>query len=261
MDEDILMIKKWLKRAAVSLAVLTVLLGCFTVVGVGERAVVVRFGHVERTLDQGFHLKAPLVDDVKKFDVRVTKTAATASAASKDLQTVAAEIALNWRLQPEAVAALYQEIGNQYEERIIAPSLQEAVKAATASYTAEELITKRQQVKDEIKSILAERLSKSHIVVTDVNIVNFDFSDSFNAAIEAKVTAEQNALASKNKLEQVKYEAEQRVAQAQAEATAIKIQAEALKDNKGLAELEAVKKWNGVLPSYVGGTIPFLNLK
>ncbi len=238
------------------------LLAPFTIVGPGERAVIVKLGKVDRVLSEGVHWVTPIIEGVKSFDVRVRKTDATATAASKDLQTVRAEIVLNWSLIPEFVGQLYQAIGTDFEARVIVPSLQESVKAATARYTAEELITKREQVKDDIKTLLAERLSKSFIAVTDVNIVNFDFSESFNAAIEAKVTAEQNALAAKNKLEQVKYEATQAIEKARGEAESIRVQAEALKSNPALVNLKAVERWNGVLPSYVmGDSVPFINIR
>ena len=156
-------------------------------------------------------------------------------------------------------------IGKEYRERIIDPALQEAVKSATALYTAEELITKRPEVKDTIKTLLVERLSQEYILVDEFSIVNFDFSPSFNQAIEAKVTAEQNALASKNKLEQVKYEAEQRIATAKGEAEAIRIQADAIQSQGGAeyVNLKAIEKWNGVLPSYMmgNGTVPFVTIK
>jgi regulator of protease activity HflC (stomatin/prohibitin superfamily) len=158
---------------------------------------------------------------------------------------------------------LWKSVGEDYKIKIIDPAIQEAIKAVTSKYTAEELITKRSQVKDDAKVVLAERLTKEFIIVDELSIVNFDFSKSFNEAIEAKVTAEQNALASKNKLEQVKYEAEQRIVQAKGEAEAIKIQAEAIQNQGGEAyvNLKAIEKWNGTLPTYTGGAMPFINVK
>ena len=188
-----------------------------------------------------------------------------AEAASKDLQNVAAVIALNYNLMPDKVNVLWKEIGSQYKERIIDPAIQEAVKAVTAKYTAEELVTKRSEVRDLIKTTLRERLVKEYVLVSEVSIVNFDFSQSFNQAIESKVTAEQNALAAKNKLEQVKFEKDQRIAQAQGEAEAIRIQAQAITQQGGenYVNLKAVEKWDGKLPTQMipNATLPFLNLK
>jgi regulator of protease activity HflC (stomatin/prohibitin superfamily) len=244
--------------------VLILVLGSFNTIGAGERGVVLRLGAVNRVMTEGLNFKIPLIESVKVLDVKTQKEAARATAASKDLQTITAEVALNYHLQPEAVTSLWQSVGENYKERIIDPAIQEAVKSATAKFTAEELITKRPEVKEEIKSALTTRLSKEFILVDDFSIVNFDFSKSFNEAIEAKVTAEQNALAAKNKLEQVKYEAEQRVAQSEGEAKAIKIQAEAITQQGGAdyVKLQAIKQWNGVLPTTMlpNSGVPFINL-
>lgn len=234
----------------------------FTTVQPGEKALVIRFGTIQRVLEPGMSFKAPFVDRVIKLDMQVQKLETEATAASKDLQNTRAMIAVNYQLETGNETLLYSSIGLDYRNTILSPAVQESVKAATAKYTAEELITKREAVREEIRANLKDRLHNRYIIVTDVNIINFAFSESFNEAIEAKVTAEQQALASKNKLEQTKYEAEQRVVQAKAEAEAIRIQSDALKDNKGLVELEAVKKWNGVLPTYMmGNSVPFVNIK
>lgn len=244
--------------------VIAIIISPFKIISAGERGVVLRFGAVNRVMEEGIHWKAPLIESVKVLDVKTQKEQVLSTAASKDLQTVSTEVALNYHLDPTKVGDLWQTIGSDYKARIIDPSIQEAVKASTAKYTAEELITKRQLVKDEIKMVLLERLAKEFVIVDELSITEFDFSESFNAAIELKVTAEQNALAQKNKLEQVKYEAEQRITQAKAEAEAIKIQAEAITQQGGqdYVNLKAVEKWNGTLPTYMmGQTTPFITIK
>lgn len=239
----------------------------WTVVGTGEKTIVTRYGEVVRTLDSGLNFLTPIVENTVTFDVRTQKENFAVSAASKDLQTVAANLAINYNLSPDAVVSMYTEVGQDYTTRIIAPAVHESAKAATAQFTADELVTKRAAVKDAIRTTLTERMLAYGIVVTDVSIVDFDFSDSFNEAIERKVTAEQNALASKNKLEQVKYESEQRLVQARAEAEAIRIQAGAINAQGGadyvkLQWINSVgKNWDGKLPATVlGETIPFLNV-
>lgn len=237
----------------------------FVVVSAGERGVVLHWGAVEdQILGEGIHWITPIAKDVKTLDVKIQKEQVEATAASKDLQTVTTVLALNYHLQPDRVNALWQNVGEDYKSRIIDPAIQESVKGVTAKYTAEELVTKRPLVKDDIKVSLLDRLQKEFIIVDEVSIVNFDFSESFNKAIEMKVTAEQDALAQKNKLEQVKYEAEQRVTQAKAEAEAIKIQAQAITQQGGQSyvDLKAIEKWNGSLPTQMipGSTIPFINL-
>jgi regulator of protease activity HflC (stomatin/prohibitin superfamily) len=239
-------------------------LGSFFTVDAGERAVVLRFGSVVRSASEGFNLKLPLVERVVRYEVRTQKEQVEATAASKDLQTVKTVVAVNYHLDVDDVSSVYRTLGTEYKTRIIDPAIQEAVKASTANYTAEELITKRGEVKDNIQSKLHERLSQNHVIVSDVSIVDFDFSSSFNAAIEAKVTAEQTALAAKNKLEQVKFEAQQKIETAKADAEAIRIQAQAITSQGGAdyVQLQAIKQWRGDVPQYMmsGATVPFINL-
>lgn len=250
--------------AAFGALILFIVLSPFTIVGAGDRGVQVTFGTVsEAVLDSGFHWVNPF-SSVHKFSVQTEKVEADASAASSDLQTVTAKVAINYHLEQSMVVQLYREVGDgeTFSTKVVVPAIQDSVKSATAQYTAEQLITKRAEVSDAIKSALTARLAP-YANVESVAITNFEFSDSFNAAIEAKVTAEQDALASKNKLEQTKYEAEQKIVSATAEAQAIKIQAEAITQQGGdsYVDLQAVNKWNGVLPSYVmGGSIPFINV-
>lgn len=242
---------------------LPVIFGSFGTVGAGERGVRTRFNAVTGTVDEGLYTKIPYVEGVKIMDVKVQKDEVEAGAASKDLQTVNSKLAINYNLSPDYVATIYKTVGKDYKTRLVDPAVQESVKAVTAKYTAEELITKREVVRDEIKSLLSAKMLPYGLIISQVNITNFDFSQSFNQAIEAKVTAEQSALAAKNKLEQVKFEAEQRITTAKGEAEAIKIQAAAIQ-NQGGAEyvnLKWVEKWNGQLPSTVmGEAIPMMNL-
>ena len=243
--------------------ILPIIFGSFGTVSAGERGVRTRFSAVVGIVDEGLYTKIPYIEAVKVMDTKVQKDEVESGAASKDLQTVNSKLAINYNLSPDYVANIYKTVGKDYKTRLVDPAVQESVKAVTAKYTAEELITKRELVRDEIKSVLSEKMLPYGIIISQVNITNFDFSESFNYAIEAKVTAEQSALAAKNKLEQVKFEAEQRITTAKGEAEAIKIQAAAIQ-NQGGAEyvnLKWVEKWNGQLPSTVmGDAIPMMNL-
>jgi regulator of protease activity HflC (stomatin/prohibitin superfamily) len=184
-----------------------------------------------------------------------------ADSASKDLQSVNTTVALNYHVNPLEVNRLFQEVGDDYEYSIISPAIQESVKAATAKFTAEELITKRSDVNDVIWENIEQRLEGNHIILDDLSILNFSFSDEFNAAIESKQTAEQNALRAANDLRRIELEAQQTIVQAQAEAESIRIQSDALQSQPELIQLEAVRKWDGVLPYYIGsGNLPFLNI-
>jgi len=235
-------------------------------VPVGYRGVKIRLGNTTGEIfQQGINFRLPFLETSRNIEVRTQKESIKATAASKDLQSVDAEVALNFSLDSSKLVNLYQTVGDDYSGRIIAPALQESVKSVTARYTAEEMITKRASVSSDILSVLREKLTPRGIIAEDFNIVNFSFSESFDAAIELKVTAEQNALASKNKLEQTKYEAEQRVAQAKGEAEAIRIQSEAIQSQGGAnyVQMKAIEKWDGKLPLQFipNQTVPFVNLK
>lgn len=243
------------------LVFLIVLFSSFTTVGAGQRGVVVQVGNVqERILDEGFHLKKPFIEKVVKIDVTTQKVETSAGAASKDLQSVDTVVALNFAPNVGTVNDLYQQYRKQYQVRLIDPAIQESVKAATAKFTAEELITKRPEVRDAIRNDLVSRLEGEGIEVKSISIVNFSFSAAFDNAIEAKQVAEQRALQAERDLQRIEIEAKQTIEKAKAEAEAIRITGDALRENPSLIELESVKKWNGVLPTYTGGPIPFLQI-
>lgn len=234
----------------------------FGTVGAGERGVLLRWGAVTgNVLNEGLYVRVPVMDSVVIMDVKIQKEEVVATAASKDLQTVNSKVALNYHIDPTRVANIYQEIGVNYNVRLIDPALQESVKSTTAKYTAEELITRREEVRDAIKAHLVEKLQPRGILIDDFNIVDFQFSASFDQAIELKVTAEQSALAAKNKLEQIKFEAEQQIAEARGKAEALRIESAALQSSPQILELRALEKWDGKLPSVMGsGATPFIDV-
>lgn len=238
----------------------------FSHVGAGERGVIFSnaSGVQDRILGEGWHSRKPFIESVKLYSVKVQKDELTAQAASKDLQTVQAKIVVNWHLDAKRVNKVYQEIGSSQDvvDRIILPNTNEVVKASTAKYTAEETLTKRAALKQDIDVALSQRLKQYFVVLDDVSIVDVDFSAGFNQAIERKAQAEQDALAEKNKLESIKYQAQQKIETAKADAESIKIKNEALAQNPALIEYTKAQRWNGQLPSTIlgGDTIPFFNL-
>lgn len=234
----------------------------FVIIDQGERGVLLEFGQAKAIFEPGLHFQIPIVHNVVIFDVRTKKDQVEAGAASKDLQLVQTTIALNYHPDPATIDKLYQEVGVDYETRVISPAIQESIKASTAKFTAEELITKRELVKEDTRQNLVERLDNYHVVIDDFSIVDFSFSAEFDAAIEAKQTAVQTALKAENDLRRIEIEAKQKIETAKAEAESIRIQAEALKQNADLIQLKAVERWNGILPNYVmGDSIPLLNLQ
>lgn len=241
-------------------------LSSFYTVGSGERAVVVSQtqGTIQQSFGEGFHWKTPFIDDAIIIDIKTHKYEVAASAASKDLQTVTANIAVNYHVEGNSAHTLYQTIGMDYENRVIVPYVQEVVKGVTAKYNADELITKRPEVSEQIKIGLRERMLTSHLILDEVSITNFDFSAQFNAQIEAKVTSVQRALTEENNLRVIEFTAKQKVAEAEgeaeatrvkaiAEAESIRIRAEALKESPELIQLELAKRWDGKLPQISSG--------
>ncbi len=255
-------------RLVLSAAVIAVLLLLrpFVIVSAGERGVVLRWGAVqEGILGEGFHWRVPVMDRIEIIDVRVQKAQTDADAASKDLQDTHSTIAVNYHLDPEKVNWIFQTLGTAFKDRIIDPAVQEVVKAITARYTAVELITQRERVRQEIREMLKTRMAGYHIYVDDFAIVNFRFSQQFAQAIEAKQTAEQLALKAQRDLERVKIEAEQKITNAKAEAEALRLQkanvtSELIQLRQIEASIKAIDKWNGILPQVTGSTVPFIDV-
>jgi len=236
-------------------------------VGAGERGVVLNFGAVQdNVLGEGLHFRIPIMQKVAIMDVKVQKAVTDATSASADLQDVTSSVALNYHVVPDKANVVYQTLGVQFKERIIDPAIQEVMKAVSARYTAEELITKRAAVSEAMRANLAERLLPNNIAVDAVSIVAFSFSKVFTEAIEAKQTAEQLALKAKRDLERIKIEAEQKVTAAKAEAESLRLQRanispDLIELRKIEANLKAIEKWNGILPQVTGGgAVPFIGV-
>jgi prohibitin 2 len=183
----------------------------------GYRGVLMTFGKVEDTvLQEGLNYKVPFTQTVVLMNVQIQKAESTESTATKDLQEVSTTVAVNYRLNPGRVNEIYKDLREDYVSRVIKPNIEESLKATTAEYRAEELVTKRAVVKSTFDDILVERLKVFNIDVISVSLTDFQFSTSFAAAIESKVIAEQEALQAKNTLEQIRYEAQQQIIQAEA---------------------------------------------
>jgi prohibitin 2 len=251
----------------VIIAVGILLLHPWVQVGAGERGVVLNFGAVqELVLGEGLHFRVPIMQKVALMDVKVQKSITSAAASSSDLQEVSSEVAVNYHIIPDKANIVYQTIGIHFKERIIDPAVQEMVKAVSARYTAEELITKRPAVSEAMKETLTERLRDFNIMVNAFSIVGFSFSQIFMEAIESKQTAEQLALKARRDLERIKIEAEQKVTAATAEAESLRLQRanispDLIELRKVEANLRAIEKWNGILPQVTGGgPVPFIGI-
>ena len=242
------------------------LLATYFGVDAGDRGVVLRFGEVNRVVEPGPHFKIPLAEEVVYMSVRVQKTTTKTEAASRDLQVVQTTMVLNYNLEPSKAGSMYSNIGLNYNERVIDPAVKESFKAAAARYTAEELISKRETLKTEVRNYLRDRLHVFGVVVVELSITDFEFSQEFNKAIESKQTAEQNALRAKRDLERIKVEAEQKIASARAEAEALRLQRQVISPEliqlrQIEAQIKAIEKWDGKLPNVTGGTVPFIQVE
>ncbi len=251
--------------ACIIVAVL--LFSSFTIVPAGNTGVILTLGKVSNTsFSEGFHLKVPFIQTIENMSNKIQVYETPATAVSKDLQSVSSNVAVNYRLVSDQSDDMYKNVGTEYQTVLIAPVVQECMKSATAKYTAEQLITERQAVGDEVKLSLDEKLNAYGIYIEKFNIVNFDFSEEFNSAIEAKQVAEQNLLKTETEQKQAitvaEAQAKQKVIAAEANANAILAEAEAQAEANRLLEAslsnkviayEQISKWDGVMPKVVSG--------
>lgn len=270
----------------IGIIVIAIVLGSsIKIVQAGDRGVLLRFGAVDTSasLDEGIHFVTPFRDNIIVMEVRTQKTVESAASASKDLQDVRTEVALNYHVSPENAQIVYQQLGFDYSARVINPAIQESVKQVTARFNAEELITKRETVKTEIEQQIKQRLATYNILVETISITEFKFSDQFTRAVEAKVEAEQRALQANNELRRIEIEAQQaeakaigdqkaniaraeglrqaNILEAEGEAAAIKIIDEQLRNNPNYLEWLKTQRWDGKLPLVIGeGATPFIQI-
>lgn len=261
--------KKSIKAIVISAVVVVLLLiaglSTVTIVPAGTAGVIVTMGKVSNTsLDSGLHFKIPFIQSVVIMNNKIQKCEVESNSVSKDLQTVSSSVAVNFHISSDSAASIYRTIGEQYQDTVLQPAIQEAVKSVSAQYTAEELITKRTAVGDEIGAALTDKVSEYGIIIDKFNIVNFGFTDEFNEAIEQKQVAEQNYLKAKTEKEQQLMEAEADAkkqviaAEAEAEAKLKKAEAEAEANEKINASLngniltyQQIQKWDGKYPNVV----------
>lgn len=263
--------KKLFKALVIGAAGLMALsmLSPIVIISAGERGVMTTFGKPDEIVHQpGIHFRVPLAQTMHLMDVRIQKGEGEGDAASKDLQSVHTRIAINYHLDPAQVVNVFKNIGPSTDiaaDRIIIPAAQEAVKAVTARFTAEELISRRTEVRDAIGALLREKMQRHGLLLDEFAIVNFAFSRSFSEAIEAKVKAEQEKLKAERDLQRIEVEAKQKVASAKAEADALALQRQQITSDllhlrKIENEREAIRKWDGKLPQVTGGTVPFIQV-
>ena len=248
-------IRKIIIIVAIALLCIVVVANCITVVNAGHTGVVVTLGKVnEGVLQEGLHFKAPFVQKIVKIDNRIVKLEVETEAFSKDLQTVETTLAINYRVDTAKSYSIYKNIGANYEQVLVVPAVNEVLKAITAQYTAEESVTNRALISDGLIQGLNDKLNNIGLYITDVNIINFDFSEAFITAIEEKQVAQQQLLKAETEKQTAITNAE-----AEAETLRIKAEAEAEANNKIKASLNEdiirskfYDKWDGKLPQAMG---------
>ena len=248
---DMKKIKVIISGIIIAIVILVIAVGSFAVVPAGNTGIKVRMGAVqEASLQEGLNFKVPFIEKIVLMDNRTQIATVTGNSASKDLQTVDNSIAVNFRIDAETSASLYKNVGVTYKDTIIIPAIQEATKSVIAKYTAEELITKRTAVGDGIKNELISKLSAYGISIQNLNIVDFSFSEEFDKAIEAKQTAQQQALKAQEDLSRIEIEAKQKIVEAEGQAKANTAIAQSI-DEKVLKQ-KFIDKWDGKLPTVMG---------
>lgn len=228
------------------------LFSSFKTIKSGEVGLKVRFGKiVDSSLKEGFNLKIPYIEKIVKVNIKVQKIESDVSGASKDLQDINARIAVNYHVSSDYASTLYKKVGNEYEEIILNPAIQESIKSVLSQFTAEEAITARTEVSKKALEVLQEKMKDYGIVVDDFNITNLEFSAEYSRAIEEKQVAEQQVQTAKQQLEKSKIESEKKIVEAEAEAKANELKKKTL--TKELIEKEFIEKWDGKLPVVSGG--------
>lgn len=235
----------------------------FEVVDTGHRGVETRFGKVvSESLPEGLHFYNPLTSNIIEMDVRTQRYEVQASAYSEDAQVVELIVTVNLNLSSTAAHVVYPKVGQEWAEKIVGPILQGLTKGIVGQNSASELISNRNAITNQLRDELKARLSTENIDLTNLEISNLDLDDSFEAAVRNKVVAVEKAKEAQNKTVTIEEEAKQKVIAAKAEAESMRIRSQALKENKGLVEYEAVQKWSGKLPDVMigGGSVPFINI-
>lgn len=237
----------------------------FFIVPPGEVAIKTRLGSIVDSYSEGMHFKLPFFESITKFSIQIQRADIKTQAFSKDLQTMNAHLVVNHRIQKETAVSIFRNLGPNYVENIVDPAVQEVFKAIAARYSAERVISERNDLVMEINKEVKERLTLKEIVVTDISVTDLDFTDQFLKAVEDKQVAEQQAKMSEKLVEKAKRDAEQAIAKSRGEAEALRMQREQVTPQlielrKVDAQLKAIEKWNGVLPGYVGGGVPFVSI-
>lgn len=252
---------KYIILVLIIIFVIITFFNSFKTIPTGFVGVKTRFGQVQDTmLNEGLNLKVPFIEKIVLMDCRTQKTEYTMEASSKDLQKISNfKIAINYNITNDTANKLYRSVGVDYKSIIVEPAIQEAMKATVANYTAEELITKRNEVSEFALNKLSPKLQENGITLTSLNILDLSFSEEFDTAVEQKQIVEQETQKAQYELEKAKVENQKKIENAQADAEVMAAQNAQITDNYlRLKEIEnqkaMIEKWNGQLPTTMTGS-------
>ncbi|MFA6091891.1 MAG: prohibitin family protein [Elusimicrobiota bacterium] len=262
MEKDIL---GRIRMITLAVAAMIVLIGSFFVVSPGEVAIKTRMGKIVDSYEEGLHFKLPVLESITKLSIQIQRADIRTQAFSKDLQTMKSHLVVNHRIQKATAVSVYRNLGARYVETVVDPTVQEIFKSIAAKFSAERIIADRNALVAEINQSAKDKLMQQEIVVTDISVVDLDFTEQFLKAVEDKQVADQQAQMSGKLVEKAKRDAEQQIAKSRGEAEALRMQREQVTPSlielrKVDAQLKAIEKWNGVLPGYVGAGVPFISI-
>jgi len=261
MDDDVLKrVGMWIAGILILLLVMTMFGSC-SVIGAGHRGVVYSSisGVQQQVMTEGFHWKVPWFQTVHKFDIRTQKLEVQADGASKDLQNVKIVVTLNYRLDPMKVAKLFQTVGRDYEDVVIVPAVNEAVKSSSAQFPVEQIIVERSRLRDLIVASLTDRLGRYDIMLEQVSVTQIEFSPEFNKVVEEKQVEEQKIKTAEYKKKQAEQEKQTTILQAEGQAEQQRLMKSTI--TKDLVALKWIEKWDGKLPvTSMGNAVPMVNI-
>ena len=248
---------------AIAFTVVVLVLMTNTIIGAGERGVRVTLGHVNpHSLTEGVYFKIPIIQQIVKYDIKTQKANIATNVYTKDIQQAKITYVLNYNLKSSYAPEMYKTVGKEYKETVLMPIVEGVLKDVIGKWIANDLISNREEATRNVLENLKKELNNRGIEVTSFNMTTIQYAPEFEKAVEDKVKAQQKALEAKNKTVQVEEEAKQKLLSAEAEAKSMSIRANALTKNKALVQYEAVKKWDGKLPTYLmGNSVPFVNIK
>lgn len=214
-----------------------------------------RFGKVqEDVIQEGLNTKVPFVEKIVKIDCKTKKIETTSEGSTKDMQNVSASIAVNYNVNKESANTLYKQVGADYENIVINPAILESIKATMAQYTAEELITKRAEVSNKIQDTLTDKITDNGFLITEFNVINIDFSEEFDKAIEEKAVKQQEVVSAEAEKQKQSIINDMEIQKAEKDVQVMALQNQQITESTlRLKELEVkqslINKWNGALPS------------